>query len=96
MAKTLLSLQAIPRTPDAEDVIPFVDRAIGPIADSGVKYRVGPLETTMEGDLRELLQIVERVNDEMVAMGCESVISQIKIYHNQAGVSMRTLTEKYE
>ncbi|WP_410784514.1 MTH1187 family thiamine-binding protein, partial [Leifsonia sp. SIMBA_070] len=54
MARTLLSLQVIPRTPAGEDVIPYVDRAIALIADSGVKYRVGPLDTTMEGELDEL------------------------------------------
>lgn len=96
MADTLLSLQVIPRTPDGQDVIPYVDRAIARIAASGVKYRVGPLETTMEGDLPELLKIVESVNDEMVAMGCPSVISQVKVYHNTEGASMDALTEKHE
>lgn len=96
MAKTLLSLQVIPRTPKGEDVIPYVDRAISLIADSGVKYRVGPLETTMEGELDELLEIVRKVNDDMVAAGCSSVISQVKIYHNPAGASMHGLTEKYD
>lgn len=96
MAKTLLSLQVIPRTPHNEDVIPYVDRAIAVIADSGVNYRVGPLETTMEGELTELLGIVEKVNDEMVAMRCPSVISQVRIYHNTEGASMDGLTEKHE
>lgn len=96
MAKTLLSLQVIPRTPHNEDVIPYVDRAIAVIADSGVNYRVGPLETTMEGELTELLGIVEKVNDEMVAMRCPSVISQVRIYHNTEVASMDGLTEKHE
>lgn len=96
MAKTLLSLQVIPRTPTGEEVIPYVDRAIGLIADSGVDYRVGPLETTMEGELGQLLEVVRKVSDEMVAMGCPAVISQVKIYHNPTGVSMDQLTEKYD
>ncbi|WP_376694819.1 thiamine-binding protein [Wenzhouxiangella sp. EGI_FJ10305] len=96
MARTLLSLQVIPKTPDGENVIPYVDRAIALIADSGVKYRVGPLETTMEGELDELLQIVRKVNDDMVAAGCPSVISQVKIYHNTEGASMDGLTQKYD
>ncbi|MDI6871091.1 MAG: thiamine-binding protein [Bacillota bacterium] len=37
-----------------------VDRAIAVVAASGVKYEVGPFETTMEGDLKELLEIVYR------------------------------------
>jgi len=96
MSKTLLSLQVIPRTPDNQDVIPYVDRAIARIAEAGVKYRVGPLETTMEGELSQLLEVVRQVNDEMVSMGCPSVISQIKIYHNEAGASIGGLTGKYD
>lgn len=96
MARTLLSLQVIPRTPNGEDVVPYVDRAIARIADCGVEYRVGPLETTMEGELRELFEIVAKVNDEMVEMGCPSVISQVKVYHNEAGASMGQLTKKYD
>ncbi|NBD96266.1 MAG: thiamine-binding protein [Gammaproteobacteria bacterium] len=96
MAEALLSLQVIPRTPNNEDVIPYVDRAIAMIADSDVTYRVGPLETTMEGDLAQLLDIVRRISDEMVALGCPSVISQVKIYHKPNGASMGRLTEKYD
>ena len=31
--------------------IPYVDEAIKIIVESGIKYEVHPLETTMEGDL---------------------------------------------
>jgi uncharacterized protein YqgV (UPF0045/DUF77 family) len=96
LARTLLSVQILPRTPGGEDVIPYVDRAIEIIRESGVPFRVGPLETTMEGELSELLAIVARMNDEMVRMGCRSVMHQIKIYHNEDGITMRDLTYKYD
>jgi uncharacterized protein YqgV (UPF0045/DUF77 family) len=96
MARTLLSLQVIPRTPDGGDVVPYVDRAIALIADSGVGYRVGPLETTMVGELPQLLEIVRRVTDEMVEMGCPSVISQVKILHDPHGESEGALTTRYD
>ena len=96
MADALVSLQVIPRTPGGEDVVPFVDRAIALIDASGVKYRVGPLETTMEGDLDQLLEIVARVSRRMTELGCPSVISQVKIYHVPDGASMGDLTEKYD
>lgn len=96
MADALLSIQVIPRPPNGGDVIPLVDRAIAVIADSGVKFRVGPLETTMEGDLSRLLEIVRKVSEELVEFGCPSVISQVKIYHAPDGASMDRLTEKYD
>ena len=96
MANALLSIQIIPKTNNGEDVIPYVDKAIAVIDRSGVKYRVSPLETTMEGDLEQLLAIVKEMHDAMVAEGCPSVLSQVKIAFSPAGMSMDKLTEKYD
>jgi uncharacterized protein (TIGR00106 family) len=95
MANALVSIQIIPKTINGEDTIPFIDEAIKVIADSGVKYQVNPLETTMEGDLTELLTIVEKMNEKMIELDCPSVISQIKVFYNPNGASMDQLTEKY-
>ncbi|MDR5583821.1 MTH1187 family thiamine-binding protein [Paenibacillus larvae] len=95
MANALLSIQILPKTPGGENVIPYVDRAIQVIQESGVKFEVHPLETTMEGELRELLAIVEQMNQAMIEMGSPNVISQIKIYYKPEGTSMAKLTEKY-
>lgn len=95
MANALVSIQIIPKTKNGEDTIPFIDEAIKVIADSGVKYQVNPLETTMEGDLTELLMIVEKMNEKMIGLDCPSVISQIKVFYNPNGASMDQLTEKY-
>lgn len=96
MADALLSIQIIPRTSGGESVIPYVDRAIDVIKASGLPYKVGPLETTIEGSLDRLLQLVKTMNEAMAEAGCPSVISQIKIYYNPAeGASMARLLEKY-
>lgn len=96
MANALVSIQILPRTPNGESVIPFVDRAIEIIKAAGVPYRVAPLETTMEGDLGKLFGVVQEMNDAMAEMGCPSVISQIKVYYVPEGTaSMDVLLEKY-
>lgn len=95
MANALVSIQIIPKTKNDEDVIPYVDSAIEVIEQSGVKYQVNPLETTMEGNLSELLAIVERMNERMVELGSSNVISQVKILYEPNGASMDKLTEKY-
>ncbi|WP_128893674.1 thiamine-binding protein [Longirhabdus pacifica] len=95
MSNTLLSVQIIPKSQDGKDVYELVDRAIKVIDDSNVKYEVHPLETTMEGDLTQLLLIVQEMNHIMIQEGCSSVISQIKILHQPSGITMDTLTEKY-
>ncbi|MGE8203822.1 thiamine-binding protein [Heyndrickxia sp. NPDC080065] len=95
MANALVSIQIIPKTKNGEDVIPYVDEAISIIDQSGVKYQVSPLETTMEGDLTELFAIIEKMNVKMMELGCTNVISQIKVLYQPSGASMDVLTEKY-
>ncbi len=43
MKDTLMSIQIIP-TPNNDNVIPYVDEAIKEIYESGLHFRVGPLE----------------------------------------------------
>ncbi|MBM4764711.1 thiamine-binding protein [Bacillus sp. B15-48] len=95
MANSLLSIQIIPKTKNGEDVIPYVDAAIAVIEESGVKYVVNPLETTMEGELSDLFAIVEKMNEKMVELGSPSIISQVKVLYKPDGASMDQLTEKY-
>lgn len=95
MANALVSIQIIPKTANGEDVIPYVDEAISIIHDSGVKYEVHPLETTMEGELSQLFTIIEKMNQRMIEIGSRNVISQIKVLYQPEGITMDTLTEKY-
>jgi len=96
MPNALVSVQILPKTPNGESVIPYVDKAISIIDQAGVQYRVGPLETTMEGELHQLLDLVAKINKEMTKSGCPQVISQVKILYNPEGVSMGELTKKYD
>ncbi|MBE1555901.1 thiamine-binding protein [Sporosarcina limicola] len=95
MANALVSIQIIPKTPNGEDVIPYVDAAIAIIDQAGVPYQVSPLETTMEGNLTELLGIIQQMNERMVELGSASIISQVKILYKPDDASMNKLTEKY-
>ncbi|MFB9973935.1 thiamine-binding protein [Allobacillus sp. SKP2-8] len=95
MANALLSIQIIPKVDD-QDVYSFVEEAIAVIEATNVKYSVHPLETTMEGELSELLQIVQKMNEKMSALGAPSVISQVKIAYRPEGITMDELVEKYE
>lgn len=92
MANSLISIQVIPK---GENVIPMVDEAIKIIEESGVKYEVHPLETTMEGELSELFAVIEKMNVRMIEIGSPNVISQVKILYQPSGITMDTLTEKY-
>ncbi|MFC5471934.1 MTH1187 family thiamine-binding protein [Cohnella suwonensis] len=96
MAQALLSIQILPKVKPGEDVVPYVDKAIAIIKASGVAYRVGPLETTMEGDLDKLIGVVKDMNAAMFEAGSPSVLSQIKLLVDAGdGASMGKLLQKY-
>lgn len=60
MANINLSLQILPVVSE-EEIYPVVGKVIELIESSGVKYEVGPMETTMEGEMDTLLDIVKKL-----------------------------------
>lgn len=95
MANALISVQIIPKTKNGENVIPYVDEAIIIIEESGVKFEVHPLETTMEGDMEELFHVISLMNKKMIEIGSSNVITQIKVLYQPTGIEMEDLTGKY-
>ncbi|WP_053365670.1 thiamine-binding protein [Bacillus sp. FJAT-27245] len=95
MANALVSIQIIPKAATSEETIKLVDAAIEVIDQAGVKYEVHPLETTLEGELSELLGVIEKMNERMIELGTPNVISQVKILYQPDGITMDRLTEKY-
>ncbi len=94
MADINLSLQVLPVVPDSE-IYPVVDKVIEYIKSTGVKYEVGPMETTMEGDLDFLLEVVKKAQDICVQEGAERVVSIIKIDYKPEGVTINEKVHKY-
>jgi uncharacterized protein (TIGR00106 family) len=89
-----LSLQVIPKVED-ERTYEVVDEAIKVIRESGVKYLVGPMETTMEGELDTLWEVVKKAQDACIRAGASRVMSVIKIDYKPEGVTMEEKIHKY-
>ena len=82
--------------PLVEDVYPIVDRAIAVIQASGVKYEVGPLETTLEGDdLDQLLEVAKAAHRACFEAGAAKVVTLIKIADALEGTSIEEKAGKY-
>lgn len=90
-----VSLQILPVV-EEERIYPVVDKVIEYIDSCGVKYEVGPMETTMEGDLDELMEIVKKAQDICVKEGAARVVSIVKIDYKPEGVTMNEKTYKYK
>lgn len=89
-----VSLQVVPNVSE-EKLYPVVDKVIDMIRDSGVKYIVGPMETTMEGELRLLLDIVAKAQEICVENGASRIISVVKIDYKAGGVTIDEKIHKY-
>ena len=82
MIKSSVSFQVLPKTTSDKETIKIVDEVIAMIKKSGVNYEVGPMETTMEGDLKTLLKIVEKAQYICIKAGARGVFTNVKIAYN--------------
>jgi uncharacterized protein (TIGR00106 family) len=89
-----VSLQVVPVVSE-ERIYPVVDKVIEYIASTGVKYVVGPMETTMEGDLDALMEIVKKAQRICVEEGASRVVSVVKIDYKDEGVTIDEKIQKY-
>jgi uncharacterized protein YqgV (UPF0045/DUF77 family) len=87
-----VSIQVLPL---CDDPLPVIDRAIAAILQSGVRHEVGPMETTMEGDLDQLLDLARRAHLAALAACDRPVVSIIKIGDSPQGTSMERKVAKY-
>ncbi len=94
MAVVNVSLQVLPRVSD-DRVYPVVDKVIEYIDSCGVKYEVGPMETTMEGEFEYLMEIVKKAQEICVQEGATRVMSVVKIDYRPEGVTMDEKVGKY-
>lgn len=94
MPNANLSLQILPMVPQ-DQVYSTVDKVINLIQVSGLPYVVGPMETTIEGDLDNLLDLVKKAQEACVEAGANRIISVIKIDYSPDGVTIDEKIGKY-
>ena len=94
MGKIMMAFQVLPKVED-ERVFEVVDEAIAVVAASGVKYEVGPLETTMEGEPDQLWAIIREAQDACVKAGASHVMTYIKMDYNPGRTTIDEKIHKY-
>ena len=94
MPNANLSLQILPMVPQ-DRVYSVVDKVITLIQASGLPYVVGPMETTIEGDLDSLLDLVKKAQQACVEAGANRIVSIIKIDYSPDGVTINEKISKY-
>jgi len=89
-----LSLQILPMV-SQDQVYSVVDKVINLIQASGLPHVVGPMETTIEGDLDSLLDLVKKAQQACVEAGANRIVSIIKIDYSPDGVTINEKIGKY-
>lgn len=84
--------------PSSTSVHPYsiVDEAIKIIAASGLKYKVTPFETVIEGKYEDVMKVVELAQKACYGAGAESLMTYIKIQSSLSDVSIEDKMAKYE
>jgi len=74
-----VAFQVIPRLKEGNN-FEVVDKAIAVVKAANIPYQVGAMETTMKGDLNQLLEIVKDAQQACYDAGALEVITNIKIH----------------
>jgi len=77
--EVFMAFQIIPRLRTGNN-FEVVDRAIDVVKRANVPFQVGAMETTMKGELDQLLAIVKEAQQACLDHGAVEVITNIKIH----------------
>jgi uncharacterized protein YqgV (UPF0045/DUF77 family) len=94
-----IAIQVLPNAAcgvSGEETIRIVDVVIGYIKGTGLKYFVGPFETTIEGPLDRLWDIAKECQHICIREGARSVAAYVKSFYSPEGVwTIEKKTAKY-
>lgn len=64
---------------------PIIDKAIEVIDRAGVDYRVGAMETVMQGDYDQLMQVAREAQQACLDAGADEVVVTMKVHMRRDG-----------
>tara|TARA_A100001015_G_C14896459_1_gene674603 strand:+ start:675 stop:968 length:294 start_codon:yes stop_codon:yes gene_type:complete len=77
-----LGIQIVPKSA-SYDTYNLVDRAIDIIQQSGVKYKITPFETVMEGKYEDLIMISENAQKAVLEAGADECLVYYRIHYRK-------------
>ncbi len=80
-----IGIQLVPKVSGDDEVIRIVDEVISYIRSTGLTYFVGPLETSVEGDIDELIEIIKNCQHIAAKAGADSISTYVKINYRPNG-----------
>ncbi len=91
-----IAIQVLPQADNDRELCQRVDQVIAYIQSTGLRYEVGPFETTIEGsDYDQLMDIAKQCQHIAIASGAKNVSAYIKVMYQPEG-DILTIDEKIE
>ncbi|WP_439185203.1 thiamine-binding protein [Carboxylicivirga taeanensis] len=91
-----VAVQVLPMS-KTHEMYDMVDAAIELIQKSGLKHKVTPFETVIEGAYGEVMELVEAVQQACYNNGAENLLCNLKIQSHQVeDVTIEDKVAKYE
>lgn len=89
----IAELTITPLTDD--DLTPFIDAAVDVIKNSGLKYEVDAMGTTIEGEIDQIFDVVRNAHEAVKRLGAERVMTEIRIDDRTSGVTIEQEVDSY-
>ncbi len=81
-----IAIQVLPQADNDKELCRMVDEVIAYIASTGLRYEVGPFETTIEGEsYDQLMDIAKECQHVAVRAGAAKVSAYIKVVYRPEG-----------
>lgn len=87
------ALQLLPFGNDNEKYT-IIDNAISLIQKSGLKYKVCPFETVVEGEPKDVYALIERIREESLKH-CTDLLLNVKFHAANRDLAFEEKLEKY-
>jgi uncharacterized protein YqgV (UPF0045/DUF77 family) len=89
-----VAIQIVPIS--KEHPYPIIDKAIAVIDQSGLEYRVGAMETVIQGEYDKIMNVVKEAQQACINAGADEIVVTMKVHAKRHGdVSWGEKLEKY-
>ncbi|WP_088104511.1 thiamine-binding protein [Halalkalibacter urbisdiaboli] len=85
MATVTAGFQVLPNGKDM-DTNGVIPKIIDIVKQSGLNYEVGPMETVVEGEIDDVLELIKRTQQVGIETGASEVITNMKLHYRPKGI----------
>lgn len=71
-----------------DEMYKVVDKCIEKIKSSGLKYEIGAMSTTIEGEFDEVFDLIKIIHKIPFDLGCERVITVARVDEKSGGITI--------